>query len=53
MFKNYFRMAIRNFRKNPFLAAINIGGLAIGIRAGFGVYPMVAYEFGFDRFHPG
>lgn len=53
MFKNYFRMAIRNIRKNPFLAAINIGGLAIGISAALVIYLMVAYEFDFDGFHPG
>jgi len=52
MLRNYFIMAIRNIRKHPFLAAINISGLAIGISAALVIYLMVAYELNFDNFHP-
>lgn len=52
MLRNYFIMAIRNIRKHPFLATINISGLAIGISAALVIYLMVAYELNFDNFHP-
>ncbi len=31
MFKNYFKIAVRNLAKYKYYSAINIGGLAIGI----------------------
>ncbi|MDP4256223.1 MAG: FtsX-like permease family protein, partial [Bacteroidota bacterium] len=50
MFKNYFLVAIRNFRKNKLFAFINILGLAIGISAALVIYLLVQYDFHFDKF---
>ncbi|HVS97274.1 MAG TPA: ABC transporter permease [Puia sp.] len=52
MFKNYFRVAIRNFRRNKAFSAINILGLAIGISASLIIYLLVHYDFTFDKFEP-
>ena len=51
MFKNYFTVALRNFRRNKFFSLINIAGLAIGISASLVIYLIVQHEFNFDNFH--
>ncbi len=51
MFKNYFTVALRNFRRNKIFSLINIGGLAIGISASLVIYLIVQHEFNFDKFH--
>ena len=50
MIKNYFTIAVRNFRKNKIFALINISGLAIGISAALVIYLIVQFEFGFEKF---
>jgi putative ABC transport system permease protein len=50
MIKNYFTVALRNFRKNKFFSLINISGLAIGISAALVIYLLVQFEFSFDSF---
>jgi len=50
MIKNYFTIALRNFRKNKFFSLINISGLAIGISAALVIYLLVQFEFSFDSF---
>src|ERR1700744_2749828 len=50
MFKNYFRVAMRNFWRNKAFSAINILGLAIGISASLIIFLLVYYDFTFDKF---
>jgi len=51
MFKNYFKIALRNLTNQKGLAFINIFGLSVGI-ACFGLFMLYSVnEFGFDRFH--
>lgn len=51
MLKNYFKIALRNLWRNRGYSALNIGGLAIGMSAGFLILLYVAFEISFDRFH--
>ncbi len=51
MFKNYFTVAIRNFKRNKIFSLINIAGLAIGISASLVIYLIVQHEFSYDTFH--
>ena len=50
MFKNYFIVALRNFRRNKIFSLINVLGLAIGISASLVIYLLVNYHFTFDKF---
>ena len=51
MFKNYFKVAIRNLAKQKTLAFINIFGLSVGI-ACFCLFMLYAVnEFNYDNFH--
>jgi predicted permease len=50
MFKNYFKTAWRNVRKNKVFAFINITGLAIGIAASLILFIIVKYELSYDTF---
>src|SRR3978361_2209786 len=51
MFKNYFKVALRNMARQKALASINILGLSLGI-ACFTLFLLYAVnEFNFDRFH--
>ncbi len=51
MFKNYFKIALRNLSKQKGLAFINIFGLSVGL-ACFSLFMLYAVnEFSFDRFH--
>ncbi len=51
MFKNYFKIAIRNLKRHGVYSAINIVGLAVGITCAVLVMLWVNYELSFDRFH--
>ena len=51
MFKNYFKTAWRNLRKNKTYSIINIAGLAIGMAACIVIMLFVFYEKSFDRMH--
>ena len=53
MFKNYFKTAWRNFRKNKVTTLINILGLSIGISAALIIFMVVEYDFSFDKYEPG
>lgn len=50
MFKNYFKVSLRNLWKNKVFSAINIIGLSIGISAALVIYLIVQYDFSFDKF---
>ena len=51
MFKNYFKIAIRNLKRHRVYSAINIVGLAVGITCAVLVMLWVKYELSFDKFH--
>src|ERR1019366_4105786 len=49
MLKNYFKTALRNLRRNKIYAAINIGGIAIGLAAFWLIVLYVSDELSYDR----
>jgi len=51
MIKNYFKIAFRNLWRHRGYSALNIGGLAIGMTAGFLVLLYVGFEMSYDSFH--
>jgi len=51
MFKNYFKIAFRNLRKNKVYTFINMGGLALGIACTILIFQWVQDELSYDRFH--
>ncbi|HVV56374.1 MAG TPA: ABC transporter permease [Mucilaginibacter sp.] len=51
MFRNYLKVAFRNFSKHRVLTLINVIGLSIGISAALVIYLLVHYDFTFDKFH--
>jgi putative ABC transport system permease protein len=51
MFKNYFKIALRNIRKNKIFSFINIAGLAIGMAACLLILQYVSFELSYDRFN--
>jgi putative ABC transport system permease protein len=52
MFKNYFKTAFRNFKRNKSYTLINTLGLSVGIAACFLIFLVVQFESSFDNFHP-
>lgn len=51
MFWNYFKVALRNMRKQFGYSFINITGLAIGLACCFVIMLYVQHELSYDRFH--
>lgn len=51
MFKNYYKVAIRNILKYKFFSAINITGLVIGMSCCLLIFIYVQDELSYDRFH--
>lgn len=51
MFRNYFIVALRNFRRNKVYTLINILGLALGITCAMLVYMLVNLHLSYDTFH--
>lgn len=51
MFRNFIKIALRNFTKRKTYAIINVSGLAIGITCCLLIFEYVAYERGYDKFH--
>ena len=51
MFKNYFKIAIRNIQRHKGYAFINIAGLALGIACCCLILLWVQDELSYDRFH--
>lgn len=51
MFKNYFKIAIRNLSRNKSYATINIIGLAVAIAACLLIFLLIQFETSFDNFH--
>jgi len=51
MIKNYFKIAIRNIRRNSTYSILNIGGMAIGMASAILILLWVQNELSYDRFH--
>lgn len=51
MFKNYFRIALRNLRQNKVYSFINIAGLSLGLACAMLIMLYVMDEVSYDRFH--
>jgi putative ABC transport system permease protein len=51
MFKNYFKIAVRNLMRNKGFSAINIFGLALGIATCLLIMLYVQNELGYDRYN--
>jgi putative ABC transport system permease protein len=51
MFKNYFKIAIRNLWRHKAFSLINILGLAVGMAACFLIYSYVSFETSYDAFN--
>jgi putative ABC transport system permease protein len=49
MFKNYFKIALRNLSGNKFLSAVNIGGLAVGIAVAMLIGLWIWDELSYDK----
>lgn len=52
MLKNYFKIALRNLRRNFTYSFINIAGLAIGLASCLLIVMYVQHELSYDTFHP-
>jgi putative ABC transport system permease protein len=51
MFKNYFKIALRNLARNKIYSFINIAGLSIGLACAMLIILYVKDEISYDRFH--
>jgi putative ABC transport system permease protein len=51
MFRNYFKITLRNLVKQKLYSAINIGGLSIGLTCFIMIMLYVQHEFSYDRFY--
>lgn len=51
MLKNYFKIALRNLRKQKLYSFINIFSLSVGIACSILVYLYVQHELSYDTFH--
>lgn len=51
MFKNYFKTAFRNLRKNKLYSAINIFGLTVGLTACLLIGVYINHELSYDKFN--
>jgi putative ABC transport system permease protein len=52
MFRNYLKIAIRNFSRHRLFTLINVTGLSIGISAALVIFLVVRYDMSFDKFYP-
>lgn len=50
MYKNYFKIALRNLLKNRGYSFINIGGLAVGLASAMLIFLWIADEYSYDKF---
>lgn len=51
MFKNYFIIALRNFRRNKLYSSLNVLGLSVGIACFMLLSLYIRHELTYDRFH--
>ncbi len=52
MFRNYFKIGLRNFVKNKTYSLINLGGLVLGLTSCLLIGLYIFQEINYDRFHP-
>ncbi|MFC1492665.1 ABC transporter permease [candidate division KSB1 bacterium] len=52
MFKNYLKIALRNFKRYKGYSFINLIGLAIGLTSCILIFMYVSFEYSFDDYHP-
>ncbi len=52
MFKNYFKTATRNLRKNTFFTTLNVFALALGMSLNLLYVAIIVFISQFDNFHP-
>lgn len=52
MLKNYFIIALRNFKKYKIFSVLNIFGLALGISCIVFIYSFISYELSFEKCYP-
>ncbi|HXO75725.1 MAG TPA: ABC transporter permease, partial [Puia sp.] len=53
MFRNYFKTAFRNIRRNKLFTGLNIFGLATGLACSIIIFLWVQDELSYDTFNPG
>ncbi|MES2647243.1 MAG: ABC transporter permease [Bacteroidota bacterium] len=51
MFRNYFKTALRNFKKNSLYSTINVVGLTVGLAACLLIGIYIQHELSYDKFH--
>src|SRR5687767_7009548 len=51
MFKNYFKIAVRNLFRNKLYSFVNIFGLTIGITSCLLIGVYIVHELSYDKFH--
>ena len=51
MFRNYLKIAFRNFRRHKGYSTINIAGLAVGMACCIFILAFIVSELSYDRFH--
>lgn len=51
MFKNYFKTALRNLRKNKLYSVINVFGLTVGLTACLLIGVYITHELSYDKFN--
>jgi putative ABC transport system permease protein len=51
MYKNYVRVAFRNFKKYKGYTFINVCGLALGVACCLAIYMYIDYERSYDKYH--
>ena len=51
MLKNYVKITLRNVRRYPGYAFLNVSGLALGIAASLVIFVYARHELTYDRFH--
>jgi putative ABC transport system permease protein len=52
MFRNYFKIALRQLKKQGFYSAIKIGGFALGIATCLLIALYIRFELSFDKMYP-
>ena len=51
MFRNYLKVALRNFRRQKVFSFINVVGLSVGMTVSILIFLLVRYERSYDTFH--